>query len=171
MKNVITMLVILLMSVTLMSCMGEKGADGDVYLKYSWNSSNLESYGDNTGLSYISASYQHVNAGTYYFDYYCWGGSTLYNVYGNFTLVANEGKPGGVLWEKGADGYNRNYTLTLGSTRASLSKSSAVIANVKNSSINKFKEFDLSLPILTRTETIDGGTIIYKYQEKIVRQR
>ena len=164
MKNIFVVMTLTLV-LLLVGCTGENGQPGDVYLRYSWGSS-LESYWDTTPFSTISSSYRQLPPGTYSYDYE----TTTHYVWGTFTLVANDGEKGGPFFKKGSDGADRHYTAYIYSSYLSLSKPS--VSNVFNKRVfGKEHQFDSSLPIHTRADTTEGAIIIWRYQERLIKEK
>ncbi len=167
-----------LLLLSLPGCMGQKGSDGSVYLRYSWTS-YLYTYDDNTPLHNIQQGVDYeISPGAYEYSYECreyyTNGTYSYcDVWGTFSLVANEGKDGGIFWQKGDDGAPKYYTLSIGWGGASLEKPSAQHAKPptelnglkgKDSLTKIDRSLDNTLPVQVRTITTEGCTIVYRYR-------
>jgi hypothetical protein len=116
--TVVAGLAVSLTGCSLMS--GNPGADGKVYIAYSWAVGPISFATDDpafTGLSYIiNGAYRLSTPGTYNFAYLAWDNSTWQ---GYYTLTANRGQPGGFMAD-GADGADKYYELLCLSTGATL---------------------------------------------------
>ena len=155
MKNVFAAALLALLMI-FVGCTGDPGNDGAVYARYSLSSS-VTRYWDDCSAA-LSNSYSRTSAGTYNFDFDA--GTKRY--YGTFTLTAYAGEKGGMFFKKGKDGADRYYTINVGSSSLWLSKA----FDISRDRTGSPTKFDPELPILTRTDTFEGGTIVWRYQEK-----
>lgn len=105
----------LLIMLAFTACTGEDGADGDVYIAYSWIGGLDDLYTEDPAFPPYSTVYNGVykqtRPGTFYFEYvHSYAPYTLW--YGTYTLKADAGEDGGFM-KDGDDGIDLYYELYL----------------------------------------------------------
>ncbi len=101
----------LLIMLAFTACTGDDGADGDVYIAYSWTGSLDDLYTEDPafGSTVYNGVYERTRPGTYYFQYvHSYAPTTLW--YGTYTLRADPGEDGGFM-KDGDDGIDLYYEL------------------------------------------------------------
>ena len=117
MRKLVICIALLAIALLSFGCMGKKGLDGKIYLRVQLV--NCTRYWDNNDgipFGFSSTVYYQCGPGTYSYEYDTADG---WQWEGTYTLVAEEGEPG-TIFQNGADGQNRRYTLTCQSSGPTL---------------------------------------------------
>lgn len=109
MRKLIICLALVAIALFSFGCMGKKGLDGKIYLRIQLV--NCTRYWDNNDgipFGFSSTVYYQCGPGSYSYEYDTADG---WEWQGTYTLVAEQGEDGS-LFQNGADGQDRKYTLT-----------------------------------------------------------
>ncbi len=123
MNKVLYIILISLFSLTVFSCSGKDGKDGNAYLSINWV--YAPTYYNDTNSSIPYTFYKGVKyrslPGTYSFIYTAWSGDTWS---GNYTITINSGEKGKstllIIPKNGSKGADKNFSLYLYSFGPSL---------------------------------------------------
>ena len=116
MNKVLHIILISLFSITIISCSGEDGKDGNAYLSINWV--YAPTYYNDTNSSIPNIFYKGVKyktlPGTYSFIYTAWSGDTWS---GYYIITINSGEKGEstlfIIPKDGSDGADTNFSLYL----------------------------------------------------------